>query len=80
MDEKIQTIMREVTSWDKPSVYNVSITRNDHNTSYYAHATLRGSHHASYETTGESPLEALQELKKVLLSLICPTCGRVEND
>jgi len=62
------------------SVYRVSVSKSDYSTLYTAYALLRGKNGREYSASGDDVMDALLELEKVLLSLVCPTCGRVKDE
>jgi hypothetical protein len=74
----IEDLMREISNLDKPNVFNICLYKKDWSTYFAATATLRADGR-NFSVENESPLVALQELKKVLASLYCPTCHQLKS-
>lgn len=72
----VEDLMREISVNDKPDVFNIGLHKKDYSTNFIACATLRADGR-SFSVEHESPVIALQELKKVLASLYCPTCHQL---
>lgn len=79
MTDKITELMNKITKWENPSIYSISVEKRDYRTGFTAHATTRGEDSKSYSASGNSVLDALQEMEKLLSSLVCPTCGRMNR-
>jgi len=76
---EIQKLMIEITNLDEIQVYSVNLMRFDHTTKWHAHAVIRAdSRNVSVEH--DEPVDALRELKKLILSLVCPHCHRLMDD
>lgn len=79
-NQDVSYIMRRITTMINPSVYRVSVSKSDYSVFYTAYAVLRGNDEREYSANGDSVIDALLELEKVLRSLVCPTCGRVKDE
>lgn len=77
MTENIEDLMLEISSMNKPVVYDVSLSKKDYSTLWIAYAALRADGRY-FSVEMNRPHLALQELKKVLESLYCPTCHQLK--
>ena len=73
----IEDLMREISNLDKPNVFNISLNKKDWSITFVASAALRADGR-TFSVENESPVKALQELKKVLASLYCPACHQLK--
>ena len=70
----IAELMTEIVDLENgPSVFSVSLQKTDHRDSWLATAVIRGDHR-NLSVDHSDPVQALEELRKVIMSLICPTC------
>ena len=75
----IEKIMNRIVRM-KPDVFRVMLWRNDTDTLWHTSATLRAAEGRTYAASAGTAELALKELEKVLLSLTCPTCGRMDDN
>ena len=76
---EIEQLMDEITHLDEVMVYSVGLIHYDHTLGWTAHAVLRADDR-NLSVQHPSPEGALRELKKVILSLVCPHCHRLMEE
>jgi hypothetical protein len=75
--DSVEDLMREISNLEKPGVFDVNLHKKDYSTNFVACATLRADGRG-FSVEHNSPITALQELKKVLASLYCLTCHQLK--
>lgn len=76
--DRIEELMLKLMGREEPSVFSVSIQKDDHSSLWTAYCTLRadGRH---FSVRHEDPIIALVELDGVLTSLVCPYCRSLKK-
>ena len=70
----IAELMVEIVRLERgPAVFSVSLQKTDYQGTWTAYAVLRADHR-NLSVEHPDPVQALEELRKLVMSLICPTC------